>query len=64
TQQEAQATYDADPSDPNQLDGDDDGIACEELPPGGAPANGDDDDDDDEEVPAPSRIDTGGGGTA
>lgn len=30
TQQEAQATYDADPSDPNGLDADSDGIACEE----------------------------------
>jgi hypothetical protein len=31
TQAEAQAEYDADPSDPNGLDADDDGIACEEL---------------------------------
>lgn len=29
TQAEAQATYDADPSDPNGLDADSDGIACE-----------------------------------
>lgn len=29
TQAEAQATYDADPSGPNGLDADDDGIACE-----------------------------------
>lgn len=29
TQQEAQAEYDADPSDPNGLDADNDGIACE-----------------------------------
>lgn len=32
-QEEAQAVYDADPSDPNGLDGNDnDGIACESLP--------------------------------
>ncbi|GAB3586117.1 excalibur calcium-binding domain-containing protein [Amycolatopsis endophytica] len=32
-QEDAQAVYDADPSDPNNLDGDDnDGIACESLP--------------------------------
>ncbi len=30
TQQEAQQVYDADPSDPNRLDADDDGIPCEE----------------------------------
>jgi hypothetical protein len=33
TQEDAQAELDADPSDPNGLDGyDDDGIACESLP--------------------------------
>jgi hypothetical protein len=32
TQEEAQATYDEDTSDPNHLDGDNDGIACERLP--------------------------------
>ena len=31
TQAEAQAEFDAEPSDPNGLDADDDGIACEEL---------------------------------
>src|SRR5215218_5141665 len=31
TQQEAQAELNQDPSDPNGLDADDDGIACEEL---------------------------------
>lgn len=31
-QEQAQQEYDRDRSDPNQLDGDDDGIACEELP--------------------------------
>jgi hypothetical protein len=30
TQEEAQAEFDADPSDPNGLDADDDGEACEE----------------------------------
>jgi endonuclease YncB( thermonuclease family) len=33
-QEEAQAIFDADPSDPNELDPDDDGVACEELPSG------------------------------
>lgn len=32
TQGEAQAVYDQDPSDPNDLDGDDDDEACETLP--------------------------------
>ena len=31
TQAQAQATYDANPADPNNLDQDDDGIACETL---------------------------------
>lgn len=35
TQAEAQATYDADPSDPNGLDADSDGEACEENAGGG-----------------------------
>ena len=37
TEAEAQAVYDADPSDPNGLDGDGDGFACEDsgLPSGG-----------------------------
>ena len=34
TQQQAQAEYDRDPSDPNGLDRDDDGIACETRPSG------------------------------
>lgn len=39
TQEEAQAVLDADPSDPNGLDGDDDdGLACETLPSGGSGA--------------------------
>ncbi|MFP5371363.1 MAG: excalibur calcium-binding domain-containing protein, partial [Actinomycetes bacterium] len=32
SQAEAQAVYDANPSDPNDLDADDDGQACEEYP--------------------------------
>ena len=35
TQEEAQAVFNRDPSDPHNLDGDNDGIACEELPSGG-----------------------------
>jgi hypothetical protein len=34
TQEEAQAELNRDPSDPNNLDADNDGIACEELPSG------------------------------
>lgn len=37
TQEQAQAVLDADPSDPNGLDSDDDGIACESLPRAGTP---------------------------
>src|SRR5919107_810226 len=37
TQEEAQAEFNRDPSDPNNLDGDNDGIACEDLPSGGTP---------------------------
>ncbi len=42
TQEQAQAELDADPSDPNGLDGNDnDGVACESLPSGGtAPTTG------------------------
>src|SRR5829696_3836054 len=35
TQEEAQAELNRNPSDPNNLDGDDDGSACEDLPSGG-----------------------------
>jgi hypothetical protein len=35
TQEEAQAVYNQDTSDPNGLDADFDGVACEELSPGG-----------------------------
>lgn len=59
TQGEAQAELDADPSDPHGLDADDDGVACEDLPPGD-----DTDDGADDDVTAPTRVDTGGGGTA
>ncbi|MCI0849936.1 MAG: excalibur calcium-binding domain-containing protein, partial [Chloroflexi bacterium] len=41
-QEEAQDVLDADPSDPNGLDGDNDGIACEALPSQPANGNGDD----------------------
>lgn len=34
TQAEAQAEFDADPSDPNRLDADNDSLACEDLPGG------------------------------
>jgi hypothetical protein len=38
SQAEAQAVYDANPDDPNDLDADDDGQACEEFTYGGGPA--------------------------
>ncbi len=40
TQEEAQAEYDSDPSDPSGLDADSDGIACEELGNGGGSSGG------------------------
>lgn len=46
TQEEAQAEYNSDPSDPHRLDADDDGIACETLPRGGG--TGDDSTGDDD----------------
>ncbi|MFD1416276.1 excalibur calcium-binding domain-containing protein [Oceanobacillus jeddahense] len=39
TQQEAQEHYDKDPSDPDGLDRDNDGIACESLPGGDSTSN-------------------------
>lgn len=39
TQEQAQAVFDADPSDPNRLDGDNDNIACEALPSGAGGGN-------------------------
>ena len=57
TQAQAQAVYAQNPSDPNGLDQDKDGIACEALP-GGAPGSG--------EGPSPPSggVETGAGGTA
>lgn len=49
TQEEAQAVYDEDPSDPHGLDGNDnDGIACESLPSGGAAGTDDSETDSDD----------------
>ena len=42
TQAEAQAEFDADPSDPNRLDADNDSLACEDLPGGDGTSVGDD----------------------
>jgi hypothetical protein len=55
---EAQAAYDADPSDPERLDADDDGEACEDYDYGdsGEPETG--------TTRVPKRVETGGGGTA
>lgn len=74
TQEEAQDVFDADPSDPNQLDDDDDGIACEVLDSGvdnldAAPddddaENGTDDDGGDQVEDKPEGgVDTGDGST-
>ncbi|WP_449355208.1 excalibur calcium-binding domain-containing protein [Virgibacillus natechei] len=43
TQPEAQAHYDADPSDPDRLDGEGDGIPCEHLPDGDSTTSSNDD---------------------
>lgn len=68
TQEEAQAVFDADPSDPNGLDGNDnDGNACESLPSGGGGGSddgasddaGDDGATDDEDVGALPDTGTG-----
>lgn len=59
TQEEAQAVYDQDPSDPHGLDSDGDGIACETLPSGGDGGG----DDDGGEAPA-GGVDIGAGGMA
>jgi hypothetical protein len=66
TQQEAQEIYEQDTSDPNGLDRDDDGVACESLPSGSAGGSGDSDDEDSGQVSyVPSGgADTGGGSTA
>ncbi len=60
SQEAAQAAYDADPSDPNDLDGDDDGQACENFDYSGAGAA----ETGTSRVPTPSRVETGAGGTA
>ncbi|MCZ2821073.1 hypothetical protein O2V63_12090 [Modestobacter sp. VKM Ac-2977] len=49
-QEDAQAVFDQDTTDPNQLDDDDDSLACETLPSRGTSAAGDTDDDDDAQV--------------
>jgi hypothetical protein len=59
SQAAAQAELDADPSDPNRLDQDDDGVACESLPAGGGSAEAGDD-----AAPMPTgSVDAGAGGT-
>ncbi len=66
TQQEAQAEFDADPSDPNDLDRDNDGKACETLPNGmmeDEPPTGNGGDTDNGATPV-GPIETGAGGTA
>lgn len=59
TQADAQAVYDADPSDPNRLDADDDGIPCEEDGDGGGTDDGaaDDQYDDTAIVTTPPKRD-------
>lgn len=54
TQQEAQAEYDADPSDPNGLDADSDGSACEENAGATDDSGASDDQYDDEGAARPS----------
>jgi hypothetical protein len=67
TQQEAQAVYEQDTSDPNGLDRDDDGVACENNASGSSSGSGDSDDDSDSgqvsAVPS-GGADTGGGSSA
>lgn len=77
-QEEAQAVYDQDTSDPNRLDeGGEEGVACEDLPqrPAGAveeeeeptsePEESEPEESDPEEMAMPSGgVDTGAGGTA
>lgn len=48
SQEEAQAVLDTDPGDPNYLDGEGDGVACESLPSSSSP------------VPAPETVPAGG----
>lgn len=72
-QEDAQAHFDQDPSDPDRLDRDNDGIPCENLPSrdGEAPADEGEDgdqapaeaDQDGDQAPT-GGVDTGAGGTA
>jgi hypothetical protein len=62
TQAEAQAVYDRDPSDPNRLDADNDGVACENLP-GGAPGSAENGDEDTGAAPS-GGVEAGAGGMA
>lgn len=74
TQAEAQAEFDSDTSDPNRLDDDGDGIACETLPPGSGKDTKDrsghhcecDEQRSQQDIAQPPRggVDTGAGGTA
>ncbi len=66
TQAEAQAEYDRDTSDPNRLDADDDGEACETFDYGGSGGNNDDGGDNaaqdqyaDDETPTPTQPNPG-----
>ena len=66
TQAQAQAVYNQDPSDPNRLDTDNDGMACEALP-GGAPGsaeNGTNTGDQDTGTAPSGGVEAGAGGTA
>ena len=63
TQAEAQAVYNQDPSDPNRLDTDNDGVACEALP-GGAPGSAENGTNTDTGVAPSGGVEAGAGGTA
>jgi Excalibur calcium-binding domain len=68
-QEDAQAVLEEDPDDPNRLDADNDGVACEELPSrgdsgGDDDGGGDGDTSGDDGMEVPTEIDTGGGATA
>lgn len=64
SQEEAQAVFDQDTTDPNQLDDDDDSIACETLPSGGTSAADDSDDDDSQVTTRPSGSVAAGDGSS
>jgi hypothetical protein len=59
-QEEAQAEFDSDPSDPHDLDADNDAIACEDLPSSGTEDGAAEDDD----GPPAGGVETGAGGLA